>query len=364
LEGTPQLRWELADGASPQGELFEPVRREAGRGEFRGMEFLHVQARRIINEVKGGGDDSFLPFRFTINPYRGCSHACSYCFARPTHEYLGLNIGADFDQRIVVKVNAVERLQAELAPSRWAGHLIAMGTNTDPYQRCEGKYRLTRGIVRTLADAGNSFSILTKSTLVLRDLDLLRAATQSADVRVNVSVGTLDEAVWRSTEPGTPHPRHRLRAVEQLNEAGVSCGVLVAPIIPGLSDAPEQLAEVGRACVEAGAVSVSTVLLHLRPGVKEHFLQELARSHPQLLPRYQKLYRGAYAARDERRKASARLHAAVRAAGGLSADGMDATHLVGQPSEASPTRQGSEATPGAPVHVRPREPPRQLDLGL
>ena len=344
LEGTPQLRWELADGASPQGELFEPVRREVGRGEFRGMEFLHVQARRIINEVKGGGDDSFLPFRFTINPYRGCSHACSYCFARPTHEYLGLNIGADFDQRIVVKVNAVERLQAELAPSRWAGHLIAMGTNTDPYQRCEGKYRLTRGIVRTLADAGNSFSILTKSTLVLRDLDLLRAATQCADVRVNVSIGTLDEAVWRSTEPGTPHPRHRLRAVEQLNEAGVSCGVLVVPIIPGLSDAPEQLAEVGRACVEAGAVSVSTVLLHLRPGVKEHFLQELARTHPQLLPRDRKLYRGAYAARDERRKASARLHAAVRAAGGLSADGMDATHLVGQPSAASPTRQGSEAS--------------------
>jgi DNA repair photolyase len=238
LEGAASLRWDLSDGPSPQGELFEPVRREVGRGEFRGMEFLHVHARRIINEVKGG-DDSFLPFRFTINPYRGCSHACSYCFARPTHEYLGLNIGADFDQRIVVKVNAVERLRAELAPSRWAGHLIAMGTNTDPYQRCEGKYRLTRGIVATLAEAGNPFSILTKSTLVLRDLDLLVEASRTAEVRVNLSVGTLDEAVWRSTEPGTPHPRHRLRAVEQLNDAGVACGVLVAPVIPGLSDAPE-----------------------------------------------------------------------------------------------------------------------------
>jgi DNA repair photolyase len=365
LEGAASLRWELSDGPSPQGELFEPVRREVGRGEFRGMEFLHVHARRIINEVKGG-DDSFLPFRFTINPYRGCSHACSYCFARPTHEYLGLNIGADFDQRIVVKVNAVERLRAELAPSRWAGHLIAMGTNTDPYQRCEGKYRLTRGIVATLAEAGNPFSILTKSTLVLRDLDLLVEASRTAEVRVNLSVGTLDEAVWRSTEPGTPHPRHRLRAVEQLNEAGVACGVLVAPVIPGLSDAPEQLAEVGRACVEAGAVSVSTVLLHLRPGVKEHFLAELGRSHPHLLARYRKLYRGAYAARDERRKASARLHAAVRAAGGLSAEGMDGEHLVGQPSPPSPaTRARAPATDGAVgVDVRPSAKPRQLDLGL
>ena len=147
-------------------------------GEFRGMEFLHVQARRIINEVKGA-DASPLPFRFTINPYRGCSHACTYCFARPTHEYLGLGIGADFDQRIVVKVNAVERLRAELAPARWAGDLIAMGTNTDPYQRCEGKYRLTRGIIRTLTEAGNPFSILTKSTLVLRDLELLAEAARS-----------------------------------------------------------------------------------------------------------------------------------------------------------------------------------------
>ena len=355
LQGESTLRWELSDGPSSQGALFEPVHREVGRGEFRGMEFLHVQARRIINEVKGGGADSFLPFRFTINPYRGCSHACSYCFARPTHEYLGLNIGADFDQRIVVKVNAVERLRAELVPSRWAGHLIAMGTNTDPYQRCEGKYRLTRGIIGVLADAENPFSILTKSTLVLRDLDLLAEASRRADVRVNLSIGTLDEAVWRSTEPGTPHPRHRLRAVEQLNEAGVACGVLVAPVIPGLSDAPDQLAEVGRACVEAGAVSVSTVLLHLRPGVKEHFLAELGRTHPHLLARYRKLYKGAYASRDERGKASARLHAAVRAAGGLPADRMDASHLVGQPTR-TPT--------AAPVHVRAHAVPHQLDLDL
>jgi DNA repair photolyase len=321
------------------------------------MEFLHVHAQRIINEVKGGGEGApFLPFRFTVNPYRGCSHACTYCFARPTHAYLGLDIGADFDQRIVVKVNAVERLRAELAPSRWAGHLIAMGTNTDPYQRCEAKYRLTRGIIRALADAGNPFSILTKSTLVLRDVDLLAEAAQRAQVRVNLSVGTLDEAVWQSTEPGTPHPRRRLEAVERLNRAGVPCGVLVAPVIPGLSDAPDQLADVAQACVDAGAVSVSTVLLHLRPGVKEHFLATLASTHPQLLARYRKLYRGAYATRDERQKTSARVHAAVRAAGGLPAGGMDADHLVGQPA-APPAVE-------AAVALRPRDTARQLGLGL
>ena len=201
------LRWALADEPSPQGELFEPVQREIGRGEFRGMEFLHVHARRIINEVKVGEAGSPLPFRFTINPYRGCSHACTYCFARPTHAYLGLGLGVDFDQRIVVKVNAVERLRAELRPARWGGHAIAMGTNTDPYQRCEGKYHLTRGVIRTLAEAGNPFSILTKSPLILRDLDLLAAAARRTEVSVNLSVGTLDDDVWKVTEPGTrPSP--------------------------------------------------------------------------------------------------------------------------------------------------------------
>src|SRR5437016_9388328 len=201
--------------------LFDDVvERHVGRGEFRGMEFLHVNAGRIINEVAKGTP---VPFRYTINAYRGCSHACTYCFARPTHEYLEMNSGRDFERRIVVKVNAVERLRAELAPARWAGHHIAMGTNTDPYQRCEGKYRLTRGIVEVLARARNPFSILTKSTLILRDLDLLAEAATHADVRANLSIGTLDEGVWRATEPGTPHPRRRVEAVARLNDAGIPC---------------------------------------------------------------------------------------------------------------------------------------------
>ena len=234
-----QLRWELAE-PSGAGALFDEsiFEREPGRGEYRGLEFLHVRTKRIINEVKG---QSQLPFRFTINAYRGCSHACTYCFARPTHTYLDLDADHDFDTKIVVKVNAVERLRAELAPKRWASHHIAMGTNTDPYQRCEGKYRLTQGIVETLSAARNPFSILTKSSLVLRDLDLLAEAATRTDVRVNLSIGTLDEAVWRATEPGTPHPRQRVAAVAKLNAAGVPCGVLVAPVLPGISDAADQL---------------------------------------------------------------------------------------------------------------------------
>lgn len=284
-----ELRWQRADEPSPQGSLFdEPVfERQPGRGEFRGIEFLHVRAHRIINEVRGAP----FGFRYTINAYRGCSHACTYCFARPTHTYLGLDADRDFERSIVVKVNAVSRLRRELDPRRWSGDLIAMGTNTDPYQRAEGKYRLTRGIVEVLAEAGNPFSILTKSTLVLRDLQLLAEAAQRTEVRVNLSIGTLDEDVWRATEPGTPHPARRVRAVEQLNEAGVPCGVLVAPVLPGLSDSPEQLDAVVAACVAAGARSITPVLLHLRAGVKEVYLARLAESHPHLVDDVRRRYR-------------------------------------------------------------------------
>src|SRR5688572_15310262 len=268
------LRWDQVDEPRAQQTLFdEPVfERQPGRGEFRGIEFLHVRAQRVINEVKGAP----FGFQYTINAYRGCSHACTYCFARPTHTYLDLDADRDFERRIVVKVNAVSLLQAELRPRRWAGELIAMGTNTDPYQRCEGKYRLTRGIVEVLSERANPFSILTKSTLVLRDLSLLAEAAQRTSVRVNLSIGTLDEDVWRATEPGTPHPLRRIKAVAALNEAGVPCGVLVAPVIPGLSDGEDQLRAVATAVADAGAVSVSTVGLHLRNGVGAVFLDRLA----------------------------------------------------------------------------------------
>ncbi|MGH8935029.1 MAG: LAGLIDADG family homing endonuclease [Acidimicrobiia bacterium] len=219
------------------------------------------------------------------------------CFARPTHEYLGMNAGEDFERRIVVKVNAVELARAETAPGRWAGEHIAMGTNTDPYQRCEAKYRLTRGVIEVLVERANPFSILTKNTLILGDLELLREAVRRspAGTVVNFSIGTLDEEVWRASEPNTPHPLRRVEAVAKLNEAGIPCGVLIAPVLPGLSDAPEQIEAVVKACLEAGARSIYPILLHLRPGVKEHYLPWLARTRPDLLPSYRRLYPRSYA---------------------------------------------------------------------
>lgn len=315
LDGPAQLRWSLADEPGPQGRLFDRVRHEVGRGEFRGMEFLEVEAKRLLNEVKGA--PSHLPFRWTVNPYRGCSHQCSYCFARGTHTYLGLNPGQDFDQRIVVKANAVERLKAELHPSRWRGELIAMGTNTDPYQRCEGKYRLTRGIIGVLLEAGNPFSILTKSTLILRDVDLLGAAARRGLVRVSISIGTVDDDVWRATEPGTPAPSRRLRAVEQLNAAGIPTGVLIAPILPGVSDAPEQLAAVAKAVVDAGAVSIGHVVLHLRsPETRQVYLERTAASHPEVAAWTERAYTSGSAPKAVRARIAADLRAAVEAGGG------------------------------------------------
>lgn len=259
---------------------------------LREVEYLHVRAKRIVNKVP---EASRMPFRYTINAYRGCSHACTYCFARPTHTYLGMDAGDDFERRIVVKVNAVERLAAELRDPRWGREHIAMGTNTDPYQPAEGRYKLTRGLIGELTKARNPFSILTKSPMILRDLDLLGEAARAGLVRCNVSVGTLDEDVWRASEPGTPPPRRRIEAVARLNAAGVPCGVLIAPVLPGMSDSPEQLADVVHACVEAGAVSVSPILLHLRPGVREIFMPWLEGYRPDLAARYRELYAAAYA---------------------------------------------------------------------
>ena len=286
-----------------------------GMGDGRalhGVEYIHTRAKKIINRVP---EASQMPFRFTINAYRGCSHACTYCFARPTHDYLGLNIGEDFERKLVVKVNAVDRLKVELRSPKWAGDSIAMGTNTDPYQRCEGKYRLTRGIVAVLSEARNPFSVLTKSALVLRDLDLLAEAARRTDVSVSLSIGTLDERVWRATEPGAPHPRRRVDAVRQLAAAGIRTGVLVAPVLPGLSDSPAQLEEVVTACVEAGAQSVTAIALHLRPGVREHFMGWLRPRDPDLADDYERRYQRSYLPDEEQKALAARVRAIAERAG-------------------------------------------------
>lgn len=223
------------------------------------------------------------------------------CFARVTHTYLDMNAGRDFESKIVVKVNAPELLRKELRAKRWKGEHIAMGTATDPYQRAEGRYRIMPRIISTLTDYRNPFSILTKGTLILRDLELLASAAEVTPVSTAFSIGTLDEDVWRRSEPGTPHPRKRMEAVRKLNEAGVECGVMLAPILPGISDDAAKLKEVITAAFDAGATHVSPILLHLRPGVKEVYMSWLEDNYPELVPRYMSMYsRRSYASPNDR----------------------------------------------------------------
>ena len=294
LMGQPQLFSRPKAAAVEQAQLFELRRTSFDTPELRGLEFIEVEAKTVLNHVPGNR----LPFRWTINPYRGCSHACVYCFARASHTFLGMNPGRDFETRIVVKVNVGEVLRAQLARKSWKGEHVAMGTNTDPYQAAEGRYRLMPGILRALSDFRNPFSILTKGTMILRDLPLLVEASRVAEVHTSLSIGTVDEDAWRATEPGTPAPRKRLEAVRQLNQAGIPCGVLMAPILPGITDDLQLLRRTASAAVEAGATRVYPILLHLRPGVKEEFLGWLNREYPGMAHRYQALYRDrAYAPR-------------------------------------------------------------------
>jgi DNA repair photolyase len=275
------------DRARLPGLADEAVVRRFKTPEFRGITFYEVRAKSIVNHVPG---DRF-GFNWTINPYRGCQHSCKFCFARPSHTYLDFDAGKDFETKIVVKVNAPELLRGELRRKSWKGELIALGTNTDPYQRAEGHYRLTRGILQELNAARNRYSILTKGTLIQRDIDLLLEGTQVNDVSTAFSVGTIDEEVWRKSEPGTPHPLKRLEVVKKLNDAGIACGVLMAPILPGISDSMEQMQATVRAAAEAGATFISPIVLHLRPGVKEEFIPWLEDTYPELLPTYEAAYR-------------------------------------------------------------------------
>jgi DNA repair photolyase len=277
---------------------------------FAGKTFYEIQARSIISRVPSA---SRMPFEYTINPYRGCTHSCVYCFARNTHTYLDLDAGRDFDTKVVVKVNAPQLLRRELSATRWAGAHIAMGTNVDCYQRAEGRYGLMRGIISALRDHANPFSILTKGTLITRDLDLLRQAARVTDVGVSFSVGFVDETVWRSVEPGTPSPRRRLDAVRRFADAGFGVHVLMAPILPGLTDTDESIDATVAAIAASGAAGVSPIALHLRPGAREWYAAWLGRAHPDLVERYQAMYgRGSYAPKVYQREVTARVARAAR----------------------------------------------------
>jgi DNA repair photolyase len=295
-------------------QLFELARRTFDTPEFRGMEFIEVEAKSVINRVPG----NFLPFKWTINPYRGCSNLCSYCFARVTHTYMDMNAGRDFETKIVVKVNAPEVLRRQLARKSWKGEHIAMGTATDPYQRAEGRYRLMPGIIGALIDYRNPFSILTKCRMILRDLDLLVEARKVTEVGTALSIGTLDEDAWRRSEPGTPHPRKRMEAVAALNDAGIPCGVMVAPILPGITDDRKKLREVVLAAIDAGATHISPIMLHLRPVVKEEYMRWLEDEFPDLVPKYTAMYaKNAYGPVAARKATTGAVHELVQEAGGL-----------------------------------------------
>lgn len=265
--------------------------------EFEGVTFHEVRARKVLNSVPGQAN---LPFRWTVNPYRGCTHGCTYCFARRTHEYLDLNAGVDFDKQVVVKVNAPEALSVQLRSGlrtgKWRREHVAMGTNTDPYQRAEGRYELMPGIIDALVRARTPFSILTKGTLLARDIPLLADASEHTDVGIAVSMAMPDRALQRSVEPGTPSPSARMALVRKVRAAGLPCAVFLAPVLPMLTDSSEQLESMIAAAAESGATGMTVLPLHLRQGAREWFLRWLGDNRPELVEEYQRLYRrGSYA---------------------------------------------------------------------
>jgi DNA repair photolyase len=248
------------------------------------VEYREEPCRSALNRVRG------MPFEWSLNPYMGCAHQCTFCYVRAFEARADRPSDDRYGRSIRIKVNVADVLRRELARPSWKGDGVAVGAATDPYQPAEGRYRLTRSCLEAFAEAWNPFSLITRGPMIVRDIDVLAEAAGRADVSVMFSVPTLDPDVWRKTEPGTAPPRQRLRALSRLIDAGIKAGVGMAPILPGISDRPEQLEEVVRAAREAGATSIWADLLYLRPGTREHFLQALARDWPEELDRYESLY--------------------------------------------------------------------------
>jgi DNA repair photolyase len=290
------MRWDrqgvsVDDGALPGLQRIGFVR-SVRTPHFDGITFHEVLCKSALNKVPNA---AMLPFRYTVNAYRGCSHACRYCFARPTHEYLDLDCGNDFDTQIIVKTNIADVLWREVHRPSWQRETVALGTNTDPYQRAEGRYTLMPGILGALADSGTSFSILTKGTLLRRDLPLIADAAAHVDVGVAVSLAVGDPELHKDVEPGTPSPQARLALITAIRDAGLDCHVMVAPVLPRLTDSIEQLDGLLGQIAAAGATGVTVFGLHLRGSTRGWFMTWLARSHPELVGEYRELYRrGAY----------------------------------------------------------------------
>jgi DNA repair photolyase len=262
------------------------------------IEYREEPCKVALNGVKG------MPFEWSLNPYMGCVHRCTFCYVRAFERRADRPSDERYGTSIRVKINVAEVLRAELSRSTWAGEGIAIGAATDPYQPAEGRYRLTRACLEALRDHAQPFGIITRGPLIVRDVELLAECAARAEVSVTFSVPTVDDDVWRTTEPGTAPPRQRLRALKELVDAGVRASVGMAPLLPGLSDHPSSLERVVAAAREAGACGIWANLLYLRPGTREHFLACLQRDWPELLPDYERLYaRGAYLPQAESRPA-------------------------------------------------------------
>ena len=292
------MRWAgqelgVTDAAALPGmDRIDGLVRSVTTPEFAGVTFHEVMARSALNHVPGA---SSMPFDWTVNPYRGCSHSCVYCFARKTHEYLDLDAGRDFDSQIVVKINVADVLRRELARASWRREPVALGTNTDPYQRAEGRYRLMPGIVSALAESGTPFSVLTKGTLLRRDLPLLTDASQHVPVSIAMSIAVFDDALQKTVEPGTPSAAARLETVRAATDAGLRVTVFMMPILPHLTDSIPAIDDALARIKAAGAARVVFGALHLRPGAKQWFMQWLRERHPELVSSYLGLYPGASA---------------------------------------------------------------------
>ena len=250
------------------------------------VEYREEECRTALNRVRG------MPFKWSLNPYMGCAHRCTFCYVRAFEARADRPSDDRYGRSIRVKVNVGAVLRRELARRSWLGENVVVGAATDPYQPCEGRYRLTRACLEEFVAASNPFGLITRGPMIVRDLDLLLEGSRRADVGVNVSIPTLDERVWRTTEPGPARPERRLEVVRRLADAGIDVTVAMAPVLPGLSDRPEQLDAVVRAARAAGASGIWANLLYLKPGTREHFLEALARDWPNELPRYAALYAG------------------------------------------------------------------------
>lgn len=252
------------------------------------VEFREEPCRNALNRVQN------MPFKWSLNPYMGCAHRCTFCYVRGFERRADRPSGEAYGRSVRVKINVAEVLRRELARKSWKREVVAIGAATDPYQPAEGRYRLTRACLQALADARSPFSLITRGPMIVRDLDVLRRAATGADVDVTFSIPTLDPEIWRRTEPGTAPPRQRLRALRMLIDAGIATGVGIAPILPGISDRPALLADVVKAARDAGATNVWCNVLYLQPGTREHFMEHLARDWPELVPSYLALYRRPY----------------------------------------------------------------------